>query len=330
MRGQRVVVSAAGQVALESFELPPPRAGQVLLRTLTTLISPGTERAFFLNLANTEPNYPLYPGYSFVGEILACGAGVTGLSPGDRVVCPAPHASHALADAKRCLLVPARLSDEAAVFFNLMAIAMQGLRKARIELGESVLVLGAGLIGVLAMRLAQLCGGIPVIGVDLEEKRLELARQIAADDVLLGGGRLAENLKTILNADGAAVVIEATGAPQQVVTAFQLAAEKGRVVLLGSARGDTGQVNFYRDVHRKGLHVIGGHEMTRPRYENSPGYWTQIREHGVCLELLARGRVQPAPLITHRYYWEDFPQAYARLANWDHESMGILIQWKQR
>ena len=65
MHGQRVVVSAAGQVELEQFEPPEPANGQVLLRALTTLISPGTERAFFLNLDNTNPSYPLYPGYSF-------------------------------------------------------------------------------------------------------------------------------------------------------------------------------------------------------------------------------------------------------------------------
>lgn len=328
MREQRVVVTAAGQVTLEAFEPGQPDARQVLLRARRTLISPGTERAFFLNLANAKPNYPLYPGYSFVGEVIACGTGVKRLAVGDPVVCPVPHSSHAVLDERVCLKVPAKLSDEEAVFFNLLAIAMQGVRKARIELGEPVLVLGAGLIGILAMRLAQLCGGLPVVGVDLDEKRLELAGRIAADAVLFGDGQLAENLQALLDADdGAAVVIEATGAPQQVVAAFQLAGEKGRVVLLGSARGDTERVNFYRDVHRKGLLVIGGHEITRPRYENSPGYWTQIREQAVCLQLLARRRVQAAPLITHRYHWQDFAQAYAHLAEWDKGALGIMIRW---
>ena len=91
------------------------------------------------------------------------------------------------------------------------------------------------------------------------------------------------------------MVIEATGAPALVNTAFQLAAQRGRVVLLGSARGDTERVNFYRDVHRKGLRVIGGHEIVRPLHENSPGYWTQISEQQVCLELLARRRVDVQP-----------------------------------
>ncbi len=327
MEGKRVFVTAAGQVTLEAFEPPQPGAGQVLLRALATLISPGTERAYYLNLDNTNPGYPLYPGCSFVGEVIARGAEMTQLTVGDRVVCPATHASHALVDASICLRVPAPLSDEEAVFFNLLAIAMQGVRKARIELGESVAVLGAGIIGILAMRLAQLSGGLPAVGIDVDEKRLALAKQIGADEVLLSDDQLHDSLSAMLGTDGAAVVIEATGVPQLVVTAFQLAAERGRVVLLGSTRGDTEQVNFYRDVHRKGLLVIGGHEIIRPRHENSPGYWTQIREQKVCLDLLARDRVQTAPLITHRYSWQDFPRAYARLANWDNEALGMVIKW---
>ncbi|MCY3778662.1 MAG: alcohol dehydrogenase catalytic domain-containing protein, partial [Chloroflexi bacterium] len=145
MRGQRAVVTTAGQVELESFDPPQPQPGQVLLRALTSLISPGTERAFFLGLDNTNANYPLYPGYSFVGEVEACGAGVTKLRVGDRVVCPARHASQALVDADICLKAPASLPGDEAAFFNLLAIAMQGLRKARIELGEPVAILGAGL-----------------------------------------------------------------------------------------------------------------------------------------------------------------------------------------
>lgn len=327
IRGQRAVVTAPGQVRLAPFEPPQPGPGQVLLKALATLISPGTERAFFLNLENTLSSYPLKPGYSFVGEVIAVGDDVAALKTGDRVVCPAAHASHAVVDANACLKAPAQLADDEAAFFNLLAIAMQGVRKARIELGEAVLVLGAGLVGILAMRLAQLSGGMPVIGVDRDEARLKLAGEIAADEIIRGDDHLLKGLRAAPGRDGADVVIEATGAPQLVVTAFQCAAARGRVVLLGSTRGDTESVNFYRDVHRKGLLVIGGHEINRPVRENSPGYWTRRREQEVCLELLARGRVQTAPLITHRYNWREFPRAYERLANWDQEAMGMIIEW---
>ncbi len=327
MNGQRAVVTAAGQVEIERFDPPPPPPRQVRLRALTTLISPGTERAFFLNLDNTGASYPFYPGYSFVGLVEARGAAVTTLQVGDCVVCPAPHASHALVDADVCLPVPADLPPDEVAYFNLLAIAMQGVRKARIELGESVAVLGAGIVGILAMRLAQLSGGLPVIGIDLDAQRLALAGRIGADEILVSDDGLLDELRAMLSSSGADVVIEATGAPALVMTAFQMAAEKGRVVLLGSTRGASERVNFYRDVHRKGLHIIGAHEITRPRFEDSPGYWTQMREQMICLELLARRRVEVTPLTTHRYNWREFPDAYAHLADWDKHVLGILVEW---
>ncbi len=327
MRGHRVVVTAPGQVELQWMDPPKPQRSQVLLRALNTLVSPGTERAFFLNLENTDPEFPFCPGYSFVGEVIALGDDVAALKTGDRVVCRAAHQSHALVDASACLKAPVQVTDEEAAFFALLAIAMQAVRKARIELGESVVVVGAGVVGILAMRLARLSGGLPVVGIDLDERRLDLAKQAAADEVLISDDRLRDKLSALLGAAGAEVVIELTGAPAAVVTAFQLAATRGRVVLGGSTRGVTSEVNFYRDVHKKGLLVIGGHENTRPQWEDSPGYWTPMREYAVCLDLMARDRVRTAPLITQRYNWREFPAAYARLADWDREAMGMIIEW---
>ena len=327
MRGHRVVVTAPGQVELQWIDPPQPGRGQVLLRALNTLISPGTERAFFLNLENADSEFPFSPGYSFVGEVIAAGEDVDALEAGDRVVCRAPHQSHALVDARDCIMAPAQLADEEAAFFALLAIAMQGVRKARIELGESVAVLGAGIVGILAMRLAQLSGGVPVVGIDLDERRLDLAKRVAADEALLSDEHLHDNLRALLGAAGAEVVIELTGAPAAVATAFQLAVARGRVVLAGSTRGISEQVNFYRDLHKKGLLVIGAHETARPLREDSPGYWTARREYALCLELLARGRVQTAPLITHRYNWREFPDAYAQLAKWDKDALGMIIEW---
>ena len=327
MRGHRVVVTAPGEVELQWIDPPHPGEGQVLLRALSTVISPGTERAFFLNLSNTDPEFPFCPGYSFVGEVIAVGDEVAALKTGDRVVCRAAHQSHALVEARDCVRVPAQLGDEDAAFFALLAIAMQGVRKARIELGESVAVLGAGIVGILAMRLAQLSGGVPVVGIDLDELRLELAQRVAADEVLISDDSLPDRLRALLGANGADVVIELTGAPAAVVTAFQLAAQRGRVVLAGSSRGISGEVNFYRDVHKKGLLVIGAHESMRPLHEDSPGYWTPRREYALCLDLLARGRVEIASLITHRYNWREFPAAYAMLANWDKSALGMIIEW---
>lgn len=327
MQGQRVVVQEPNQVTLEPFELPQPGPGQVVVKATVTLVSPGTERAFYMALPNTNASYPLYPGYSFVGEVIAVGEGVETLQVGQRIACTANHRSHAVVDAKMCLPLPDTLSDEAAVFFNLIAIAMQGIRKSRIELGEPVLVVGAGLIGLFALQLARLNGGLPVIAVDLNPKRLDLAKQVGADYAFIGDGTLDVQLKTATQGAYPAVTIEATGVPPVVVKAFQWTGTRGRVVLLGSTRGDTDGVNFYRDVHRKGLTVIGGHEITRPQHENSPGWWTQLSEHRVILDFLAHGRIITAPLISHRFSYQDFPKAYDLLSGSGMDALGMVIQW---
>jgi len=327
MHGHRVVVTKPGQVELEAFEVGEPAADEVLVATRASLVSPGTERAFYLALPNTNATYPLYPGYSVVGEVIAAGSSVTRFSVGERVACPVTHSSHVIAKADKCLPLPDGLDESKAVFFNLIAIAMQGVRKARVELGEPVLVLGAGPIGLFAMQLARLSGGLPVLAVDLDETRLGAARAVGVDATILSDDRLLENVQAHTRGEGAAVVIEATGVPALAATAFQLAAVRGRVVLLGSSRGEADGINFYRDVHRKGLTIIGGHEITRPRYENSPGWWTQIDEQRIALDLLARGRIDVAPLITHRFGWQAFAEAYDILADRRTDALGMVIDW---
>jgi 2-desacetyl-2-hydroxyethyl bacteriochlorophyllide A dehydrogenase len=326
MQGHRATVIQHGTVIVEPFDVPAPAAGEVLIATTTSLISPGTERAFFLGLPNTNAPYPLYPGYSNIGRVVAVGTGVSGVAVGDRVATPAAHASHVIVSAARCVPVPPDVPDESACFFNLIAIAMQGVHKARIELGESVVVIGAGLIGLFALTLARLNGGLPVIGVDRDPARFTLVRQLA-DAAFAADNQLPTALRDYLHADGAAVVIEATGAGAPILIAFQIAKSRGRVVLLGSARDDVNGVNFYRDVHRKGLTVIGAHEITRPSHESFPGWWTQVEEQRTALKLLALERLTTHALISHHFSWRDFPAAYELLRSWDTAALGMVIRW---
>lgn len=328
MLGHRVVWTQKGVAEIETFEVPSPKEGQLLLRTRVTLISPGTERAFFLGLPNTSQKYPQHAGYSNIGEVVEIGAKVEGFKVGDRVACAASHASHVVVKAANCLPVPEDTPDEEAVFFNLAAIAMQGVRKARVELGESVVVIGAGLIGLLAMQLAKLNGGLPVISVDKDEGRLAFARQVGADVTLIADESALSSVREVTGADGAAVVIEATGHPEAIPPAFALAGTFGRVILLGSTRGETEKVNFYRDVHKKGLTIIGAHAAMRPRVESSAGWWTTQADQRVALKLLALKRLAVQPLSTHRFKWQDAPQAYALLREWDLRALGMVLDWR--
>ena len=330
MKGHRVVWPSRATVEIEEFEFPSLGDNEILVATEYSLISPGTERAFLLGLPNAQGRYPSYPGYSNIGVVIDSGKDAGGFRIGDRVVSSKGHTSHFVATPDNLLKVTeSTLSSEEGVFFNLCTIAMQGVRKAKIELGEPVLVLGGGLIGLFAMQLAKLSGGLPVITADLSDNRLQLAKQVGADYTLNPEAEnLNDQLDSITDGKGLAVVIEATGHPPVVNTALQLADWHGRVVLLASTRGETERVNFYRDVHGKGLTVLGAHNSVRPRHESSPNFWTLRDDWELSLQLIAHHRVVVAPMITHRLPGIQAAEAYQLLMEWDQNLLGVVLNWE--
>ena len=313
-------------------EAPAIESHQLMIETQVSLISPGTERAFFLGLPNTTQVYPQSSGYSNIGVVIAVGEGIQGWSVGDRVATRANHRLTNVVNADECLPLPDGLHEDHAAFFQLAAIAMQGVRKARIELGESAVVIGAGLIGLLAAQLAKLSGAVPSISLDRDPQRLAFADQVDIDATVQVEGDdvipILATLKGLWSQAGADVVIEATGHPDAIPLAFALARPYGRVILLGSTRGETSSVNFYRDVHKKGLTVIGAHETARPYVDSYGGWWTMEADQKVALNLLAQQRLQVAPFITDRFYWQQAPAAYERLKQWDSKTLGMLLEWQ--
>jgi len=309
-------------------EMPSAGPGQIKVRALVSLLSPGTERAFLLGLANTPSAYPQRTGYSHIGEVVAVGDGVEGFEVGDRVASRSNHMMYAAVPASDCHHVPDGLTSERAVFFRLTSIAMQGVRKARIELGEPVAVIGCGPVGLIVMQLARLNGGLPVVSIDKDARRLDFAAALNVDAALGADEGLGAALREVSGGKDPAVVIEATGHPEAIPAAFDLARFGGRVVLLGSTRGDTEAVNFYRDVHKKGLTVLGAHESARPRQDSAPGWWTHLADEDTALRLLASGRLVVDPLNTHRFAWKNAAAAYDMLARWEPEMLGAVLDWQ--
>ena len=329
MKAQRIVWPSRATVDLETFDLPPLRDDEVLVASDCTLISPGTERAFLLGLPNAQGRYPSRPGYSNIGTVVETGKAVKDWAVGDRVASTQGHTSHFIVSPNRLLRVPsADVPSEEAVFFNLGAIALQGVRKARIELGEATLVLGQGLIGLLAGQLSKLSGAMPLIAADLTDSRLERAKSMGADFVLNPeDANFSEQLSEATHGDGPAVVIEATGHPDAITTALDVAGQDARMVLLASTRGETPSVNFYRDVHKKGLILYGAHNSIRPRQDSSPNFWTLEADSLLLLSLIAQKRFTVAPLISHRFLGKDAAKAYQLLMEWNPGLLGVVLKW---
>lgn len=308
MKADKICAYEKGKVRLESCEVKPPGENEVLIKTLFSTISPGTELAWLNHMENTPGEYPYYPGYSCCGRIEEAGSGVRGLAAGDLVVCNQIHCSRFTADAQKCTKIPEKINPREASAFRLASISLQGIRKADIQLGDKVAVLGLGPIGNLAAQLGFCAGAGSVTGFDFVEWRRVLAKKCGI-------------LRTEENGEDEAfdsvfdVVIEATGVPQAVNTALKMVKPLGRVVLLGSTRGNTDGVNFYRDVHRKGIAVIGAHEMHRAQDERDQfGHFrSHQRDEETIIDLLAQRRIVLEPLISENAAPECAQTIYDRL-----------------
>lgn len=323
----QILVNEKGGVQLASVKLPPLANDDVLIETHKTLISPGTERATLLRLPGLTVKYPAAPGYSLVGRVAQLGADVTSLKVGDRVASRSRHAAHVVAKAANCHPLASDLTDEEAAFFQLLAIALQAVRKTRLEVGEGCAALGVGLVGQLALQVAQVAGALPRVAVDLDAGRLGLAERLGAD-YCLHADDAADRIRRIQDlADGAPVVIEATGNPAGLESACRLAGFGGRIALLGSTRGAAESFDFYQQVHKRGISLIGAHISTTYRAAAAPGWWTQHDEQRTALRLLSAKRVNVAPLISHRFASADAAAAYQLLAQWDHGALGMIIDW---
>ena len=329
MIGQRVIWPSRAKVDIEEFEIHAIKDDEVLVESECTLISPGTERAFLLGLPNAQGSYPTRPGYSNIGKIVEVGKNVSGFAIGDRVASTLGHTSHSVTSPNRLFKVQSSdISADELVFFNLSAIALQGVRKARIELGESAMVIGQGLIGLLALQLAKLSGAYPVIAADLTDSRLELSKSIGADYTLNPEDKdFSEQLHSASMGKGPSIVIEATGHPDAISTAMKVAGWGARIVLLASTRGETPKVNFYRDVHKKGLILYGAHNSIRPRQESSPNFWTSDDDSRLMLSLISDKRFDVAPLISHKVPGNEAPKAYQLLMEWNPGLLGVVLQW---
>lgn len=318
-----------GIITLREEEIQDPGPGQVQVRVHASVISPGTERAFILGLKNAVKSYPSYTGYGCAGEVIQTGEGVTRFQVGDRVIIGSGHRSHCNVGEHAAHAIPDGVSYKHAAFAFLGVISsLQGLRKARMETGEGVLVSGLGLVGQMALQLCKIAGGLPVIGTDLAENRLALAAACGADGVVNPGREdWREALAAHFDGKGPRVVLETSGAPPALAGALKVIDHLGRLVLVGCTREDT-SVNFYSDVSKKGVQIIGAHNEVNPGHDSRPGYWSNREDIRVFMNLLKHHRLALDPLITDEVSWKDSVEVFQRMLVQDTDMMAAVLHWQ--
>lgn len=325
------------RVQYEIGAVPEPGTNQLLVKTEFSLISPGTELAFYMGThtgisdpANTWAKYPFFPGYAVTGHVEAAGKGIRDFRVGDRIFAIGRHASHNVfthhnAEDSPVFAIPDSTQPEHALFARLAGISATALIQTKIRFGSTVIIIGMGLIGQFAAQLYALQGA-GVIGVDPVAGRLEAARRSGVRRVAQSDSSkpLAGQLNTLLGSQWADIVVEATGIPEMVNEALEMAKPLGQVVLLGSPRGPV-QIKTYEHIHSKGVSLIGAHEKLQWLH----GFAERNRIIRCVLQWIAGKQLHVEPLITHILPASDAQSAYERLIHEMDNTLGVLFDWRE-
>jgi polar amino acid transport system substrate-binding protein len=373
----KIVMQSYRTGELKLQEAPPPqlRDGHVLVKTAYSLISAGTEKTkidtaekSLLGKAKARPdlvqqvirrakreglwktwqlvserlNTPLAMGYSSAGIVIDTMGDVGDVRPGDRVACGGSHANHAevVCVPKNLIVpVPEGVGTDHAAFATLGAIAMQGVRQAEARLGEKVLVIGLGLVGLLTLQILK-AAGCKVFGIDLDPSKLGLAGSLGCDTTaLVDDSELEEKILLFTNGYGvdSTIITAGTSSNQPIEQAAELTREKGRVVVVGVTKMDIPREPFYMkelELRMSRSYGPGRYDSTFEEAGNDYPYayvrFTETRNMSSFLDLVAAGIVRLDPIITHRFSIQDAATAYDIMRGSRKENyLGILLEYNR-
>jgi 2-desacetyl-2-hydroxyethyl bacteriochlorophyllide A dehydrogenase len=334
LTGQRVVFPARGEIAIESYPIPDPGPRQVLVRTVRTAISAGTELTGLLG-ANARSRFPAYPGYSNAGVVEAVGEGVSEFRVGDRVLSMGRHQTHVLLDLSPnpphgtdyLAAIPDGLSPDHAAFAILGSVALHGIRKAELQLGSAAAVFGQGIVGQLLVQLARWSGCRPVIAVDIVGERLEMSRQSGANALIDASSEdVEERIRQETNGRGAEAVFDATRTPKTLPQMMKVAAMGGKVLFVGSAMG-TVEIDAFTELQLKELTIIGCFQPSAPLTPHHTFPWTQQRNRQIFMQLTAGGQIRLDHLITHTVPYARAPEIFEMIKRGGSDWLGVVFTW---
>jgi len=335
MTNHRILFTAPGIAEFAVCDVPVVGAGKVLVKLSRSSISSGTERANLVGDPNIGPGspgqvvFPRWGGYSSVGEVTAVGEGIRSVRVGDRVSCSwSVHMRYCLMNENDVHLLPPEIDDTTAALLHIATFPLAAIRKCRLEIGESVIIMGQGVLGQLAVQLARAAGAAPVIAVDPVEAKRERALVLGADYALDPFAEdFAGTVKRITDGGGK-VAIEVTGLGAGLDMVLDCMAPFGRVALLGCTRNSDFTIDYYRKVHGPGITLVGAHTRARPQYESHEGWWTERDDVKALIRLISLGRLNPAVLLEEVHSPEEAPAVYARLAQGGAFPM-VQFDWTQ-
>ena len=362
-----------GQTAIEEVPIPTPASGQALVRVSASLVSAGTERMLvefaektLLGKARSRPDLvkqvlekmrregvlatlgaafnrldqPMPLGYSSAGTIAALGKEMDGFKVGQQVACAgggyAVHAEYNVVPRNLLTPLPDSVDFESAAFTTLGAIALHGFRLAQPQIGETVAIIGMGLLGLLVGQIA-VAAGCHVLGIDVNPQRISLAASLGLEAVLRDQAEDSAQAFTANRGFDNIIICADTSSNDPVELAAVIARDRAKVVATGAVG-----LTFPRKIYyEKELSFINSRSYGPGRYDTSYeengkdyplGYvrWTEGRNFEAVVDLLASGKLKIAPLITHRFPIEKAAEAYEIITGKRQEPfLGVLLIYPQ-
>ena len=306
---------------------------QVLVKADYDVLSAGTELANYHALPNTGTAKAGFPfdgiGYSVSAHVVEVGPQVTTLQRGDHVVVHwCGHRSWHVQEEKNLFKIPNGVDMRIAAFAHVASFSFLGVRKLQPQLGEAVMVVGQGLLGLLATQIARLSGACPVLASDFDPERRALALQLGADYAL--DPREPDYVKKVVeltDGRGPECVVEVTGYIPALQQALEFIAWQGRISLLGCTRISDQAIDYYKYVHSRGVSLIGCHTLTRPGTDSRPGQWTEFDDYRTFFKFVQAGKLQVEPIIHEVVSPRDATAVYDRIGHAKNPPVGILFDW---
>ncbi len=326
---ERMLVDFGRAGWIDKARQQPDKVRQVLDKIRTDGLMPTLEAV------RNKLDQPLPLGYCNVGVVAEVGPGVTGFAVGERVASNGRHAEMVSVPVNLCAKVPEGVDSDAAAFTVMGAIALQGIRLAQPTLGEAVVVTGLGLVGLLTVQLLR-AQGCRVLGLDFDPTKLALARQFGVEVVDLAAGQnpmaAAERFSLGRGVD-AVLVTAATKSSEPMHQAALMCRKRGRIVLVGVTGLELSRDDFFKKELTFQVSASYGPGRYDPNYEEKGqdypiGFvrWTEQRNFEAVLDMLADGRLDVQPLISHRFGMDEAEKAYVVVGG-SEPSLGILLEY---